>query len=85
MKYIVCLILVFIGGMLFLPLPGSTQIRNIPLLFVILFFVFGIFMIGIFKYMFLMVKAKRILNQKGFKCVKFFSFPSGLCCMVDII
>ena len=77
MKYIVCLILVFIGGMLFLPRTGSTQIRNIPLLFVILFFILVIFMIGIFKYMVLMVKAKRILNQKGFKCVKFFFFPFG--------
>ncbi len=75
MKYLVYLILAFIGGLLFLPKSGSTQIRNIPLLLAILFSMLGVVTIRILKYITLMVKTKRFLNQKGFKCVKFFVFP----------
>lgn len=75
MKYLVYLISAFIGSLLFLPKPGSTQIRNIPLLLVILFSMLGVAIIRIFKYIILMFKTKRFLNQKGFKCVRFFVFP----------
>lgn len=77
MKYLIYLILTFIGGLLFLPQTGSTQIRNIPLLLVILFSILGVVIIRVLKYIILMFKTKRYLNQKGFKCVKFLFFPLG--------
>ena len=77
MKYIVYIILAFIGGMLFLPDSGSTQIKNIPLLLIILSVMLGIFIIRIFKYIIFMFNTQRLLNKKGFTCVKFFVFPLG--------
>lgn len=77
MRYLVYLIIALIGGLLFLPKTGSTQIRNIPLLLAILFSILGVVTIRILKYIILMFKTKKFLNQKGFKCVKFFVFPFG--------
>ena len=75
MKYLIYMSLIFICGLLFLPQSGSEQIRNVPLLLIIVLFVFTIFIIKILKYILLMYKTNRVLKEIGFKCIKFFVFP----------
>ncbi len=65
MKYLVGAALVFVALLLFLPYTGSTEIRNLPLLILILTVVFVLIMIRFLKYVILTAKTKRILKKYG--------------------
>ena len=65
MKYLVYAILALISGALFLPRSGTTEIRNQPLLIVVLSLIFILILIRIFKYVFLMAKTKKLLKENG--------------------
>ena len=71
MKYLVYFILLFIAGLLFLPRTGTTEIRNKPLLIFVIFLIVIRILIRFFKYVLLMVKARRLLKQNKKKVIHF--------------
>lgn len=71
MKILVLLALAFVSMLLFLPSVGTTKIRNLPLLLTVLCIILAVFFAGVIKYIVLMLKARKILCKKGFRCVKF--------------
>ena len=75
MKYLVYFILLFIAGLLFLPRTGTTEIRNKPLLIFVIFLIVIRILIRFFKYVLLMVKARRLLKQNKKKVIKIRFFP----------
>ena len=84
MKIFLGVILAFISGMLFLPRYGSTEIRNLPLLLVVICAVLVLLFIRCLKYIIFILKAKKILREKGFLQVGFRIVPFALfltfCC-----
>ena len=75
MKYLVYFILLFIAGLIFLPRTGTTEIRNKPLLIFVIFLIVIRILIRFFKYVLLMVKARRLLKQNRKKVIKIRFFP----------
>ena len=75
MKILVSLALTFVSMLLFLPSVGTTEIRNLPLLLMILGVLLVFFSVGVVKQIVLMIKARKILREKGFRCIKFCANP----------
>ena len=75
MKVLVSLALIFVSMLLFLPSVGTTEIRNLPLLLMILGFSLVFFFVGVVKQIVLMITARKILRGKGFRCIKFYANP----------
>ncbi len=70
MKYVVYCILAFIGLALFLPKSGSTEIRNLPLLIVIISLLLVYAAYRYIKLIFLACKVKKSLKKVGFTAKK---------------
>lgn len=70
MKYIVYLALAFVAFFLFVPAPGTTKIRNLPLLILLLIFVLALISIRFFKNVLLMAKTKKALKKNGISEIK---------------
>lgn len=70
MKYVVYCILAFIGLMLFLPKSDSTEIRNLPLLIVIISLLLVYAAYRYIKLIFLAYKVKKSLKKSGFTANK---------------
>ena len=77
LKILIAFVLALFAGALFLPSADHSGIRNLPLLIALLSLVVLIFVVKVFQYLILMRKAKRILREKGFRCVKTVAFPFG--------
>ena len=75
MKYFVYGALAFIAALLFLPASGTTQMRNLPLLLFILSVVLLFVIIRFFKYVLLVVKAKKQIKKIGVQKIKIKFFP----------
>ena len=70
MKYALYCILAFIGLALFLPKSGSTEIRNLPLLIVIISLLLVYAAYRYIKLIFLAYKVKKSLKKVGFTAKK---------------
>ena len=71
MKWIIFGVLALLfGGALFLPEAGSQQIRNLPLLIGIVCTVIALYLFGILRYVFFMIKTKKALEKKGMRVRK---------------
>ena len=70
MKYFVYAALTFIALLLFLPQPGTTEVRNLPLLILILFLIVLIVVRRLLKYAILMAKTKTLLKQNKINLVQ---------------
>ena len=75
MKYVLYAIAVIIGFFLFIPESGSTEIRNVPLLILIVSLIIRSFLIRFFKHVALMRKTEKLLRQNGVKSVQTTFFP----------
>ncbi len=75
MKYAVYIAILFVCGLLFLPQPGTTEVRNLPLLLVILSFVLILILIRFFKYVLLVTKIQKQLKEIGKQQTKVKFFP----------
>lgn len=75
MKYVLYAIAVIIGFFLFIPESGSTEIRNVPLLILIVSLIILSFLIRFFKHVALMRKTEKLLRQNGVKSVQTTFFP----------
>ena len=64
------LIIFIVASLLFLPTPGTTEIRNVPLLVVFHIFIFTRITIKIVKRVSLTSKARTALMQNGFEIEK---------------
>lgn len=79
MKYLIYTTLALIACALFMPRTGTTKIRNLPLLIVILFFVLIWILIRFFKYVVFMMRTKKMLQKNGFNRIKSKFFPWSSC------
>ena len=70
MKYFVYAVLALIAGFLFLPATGTSEIRNQPLLILILSLILISILIRFLKYVALMVKTKQSLKQRKISLIK---------------
>ena len=75
MKYIIYTIVGIIGFFLFVPLHGSSEIRNFPLFVLLVSLNLIAIMVRLFKYLILMTKAKKLLQQKGMRPTRIIFFP----------
>ena len=75
MKYVLYAIAFIISFFLFVPLHGSTEIRNFPLFVLLVSLIMIAILVRLFKYAVLMVKTKKILRQKGLKSTRTIFFP----------
>ena len=64
------LIIFIVASLLFLPIPGTTEIRNVPLLVVFHIFIFTRITIKIVKRISLTSKIRAALKQNGFEIEK---------------
>lgn len=64
MKYFVYLSLAFVALLTFLPANSTSEIRNKPLLLLILSLILLAILVRLFKYIFFMTKTKKILRRK---------------------
>ena len=67
MKYVVYIILAMTAGLLFLPRTGTSEIRNLPLLILLLSIICLLVLIRFFKYVILLAKTKNCLKRNGGK------------------
>ena len=79
MKYVLYAIAFIISFFLFVPLHGSTEIRNFPLFVLLVSLIIIAILVRLFKYAVLMVKTKKILRQKGLKSTRTIFFPLASC------
>ena len=70
MKYFIYTALFFICMFLFVPRTGTTEIRNQPLLFLILSLILLSVLIRFLKYVILMTKAKKMLKENKAELIK---------------
>ena len=77
MKYLVYAVLAFIAGLLFLPESGSTKIRNLPILIVLLCFLGAVVLWQPFRYLRLMIKVRKRLKKQGISNVRSIFLPWG--------
>ena len=70
MKYFIYALIFIASSFLFLPAPGTTEIRNVPILIVIHIFVFARIIIKVTKRVSLAVKTRSALKQNGFDIEK---------------
>ena len=75
MKYFVYVVLVILGGFLFLPQTGTSEIRNPWLLILILSLVVISILIRLLKYILLMAKTKKLLKQNEKKVLQIRFLP----------
>ena len=75
MKIFICAALSFIAMLLFLPRTGSSEIRNLPLLILILSLLVLSVLIRFLKYVILTAKVKKLLKQSGVTQVKIKFYP----------
>lgn len=75
MKYVVYIILAMIAGLLFLPRTGTSEIRNLPLLILLLSIICLLILIRFFKYVTLIAKTKKLIGTKWGKVTKIKFFP----------
>lgn len=75
MKYVVYAILFFASGLLFFPRTGSTEIRNLPLLLVLLSLMLLLVLIRFCKYVVLVIKVNKRLKQSGIEGTKIKFLP----------
>lgn len=75
MRIFLGMILAVLSAALFLPGQGSTQIRNLPLLLAVVSFLLVLILVRCLKYMILILKAKKILREKGFERIGFHVVP----------
>ena len=75
MKYVVYAILFFASVLLFFPRTGSTEIRNLPLLLVLLSLMLLFVLIRFFKYVVLVIKVNKHLKQSGIEGTKIKFLP----------
>ena len=69
MKYFVYIVLAFVAGFLFLPQTGTTEIRNKPLLILIISAFLIRTMIRLVQYAILMIKTKKVLKQNRMRLI----------------
>lgn len=75
MKYVVYTILFFASALLFFPRTGSTEIRNLPLLLVLLSLMLLFVLIRFCKYVVLVIKVNKHLKQSGIEGTKIKFLP----------
>ena len=75
MKIFICAALTFIAMLLFLPRTGSSEIRNLPLLILILSLLALSVLIRFLKYVILTAKVKKLLKRSGVRQVKIRFYP----------
>lgn len=79
MKYVLYAIAFIISFFLFVPLHGSTEIRNFPLFVLLVSLIMIAILVRLFKYAVLMAKTKKLLKQKGLKPTRTIFFPWASC------
>ena len=77
MKYLVYVALAFMAGLLFFPASGSTRIRNLPILIALLCFLGAVVLWRQFRYLRLMIKARKSLKKQGISNVRSTFLPWG--------
>ena len=75
MKYVLYAIVFIISFFLFVPLHGSTEIRNFPLFVLLISLIVIAILIRLLKYGILMSKTKKSLQQKGMKHIQTWFLP----------
>lgn len=75
MKYVVYAILFFASVLLFFPRTGNTEIRNLPLLLVLLSLMLLFVLIRFCKYVVLVIKVNKHLKQSGIEGTKIKFLP----------
>lgn len=75
MKYVAYAIAFIIAFFLFVPRTGSTEIRNLPILILLVSLILIALLIRLFKYAILMSKTKKLLKKHQMKPVKSRFFP----------
>lgn len=75
MKYVVYAILFFASGLLFFPRTGSTEIRNLPLLLVLLSLILLFALIRFSCYVLLVLKVNKRLKESGMEKTKIKFLP----------
>jgi len=65
MKYFVYFLLTFVALLMFLPANSTSEIRNKPLLILILSLIFLVILVRLFKYIFFMTKTKKMLKRNN--------------------
>ena len=75
MRYVVYIVLAMIAGLLFLPKTGTSEIRNLPLLILLLSIICLLALIRFFKYVALIAKTKKLLKTKLGKVTKIRILP----------
>lgn len=84
------LIIFIVASLLFLPIPGTTEIRNVPLLVVFHIFIFTRIAIKIGKRVSLTSKTRNALKQNGFELERSGAFhliakKDGISCSVKLL
>ena len=79
MKYLVYTALAFVAFLLFVPKTGTTEIRNLPLLILILAFVLALILFRLFKNISLMAKTKKVLKESNIRPIKTKFCPWSSC------
>ena len=67
MKKLIYAAIFIVAAILFLPLPGTTEIRNVPLLIVFHIFIFTRLTIKIVKKIKLFNRTRTVLKEKGYE------------------
>lgn len=70
MKWVAYIALVLVAGALFLPESGSIQIRNLPILLGLIGIVVVLYLFRISRYVFFMMKAKKMMEKNGLRLRK---------------
>ncbi len=70
MKYLIYAVLLFVSGLLFLPKPGTAQIRNLPLLIAIICIIVTFIVFKILKQAVIFFKVKKQLLSNKYKIIK---------------
>ena len=77
MKFVLYIIAAILALVLFLPAPGTTEIRNIPLLIVLLSLVAAYWVFKAVRAIALLLRTKRLLEKRHLKIERVRMFPFG--------
>ena len=70
MKIFIYMVLAILAGACFLPKKWGAPIRNLPVFLAVLSLISLLLLIRLIKYLLLLRRAKQIMREKGFGCVK---------------
>ena len=75
MKIVIYSIILFFGGLLFLPRSVGSPIRNIPLLLTIIIIICVFYLVRFIKYVVLILRTKKFFKQRGMKLIRWSVIP----------